>query len=614
MTPPHGTATAGEVTRPNILWLMSEDLSPRGLAFGDPLARTPTIDRLAREGVLFENAFCTSPVCAPSRFSLITGVYATSCGPAHQMRARAQVPPELDTYPALLREAGYYCTNNAKTDYNSDLDKDAIWGESSDSAHWRSRPDRAPFLAVFNPNDTHESALFREQVTYVSPEQVRVPPYLPDTPEIRADLARYYTAIEKVDIVFAERIRELEEDGLLEDTVIVYSSDHGGVGPRSKRFCYDEGLRVPLIVRIPERFAHLSRWRPGERVSTAVSHIDVAPTLLALGGVPVPATMQGRPLFGSGARGPEGLAFGGRNRMGERYDMVRTVRDDRYRYIRNYSPHRPYGQHVAFMWMAKGYQSWEAEHLAGRLTPTQEAFWREKPAEEFYDTHADPDEVQNLIDAPEHAERIARMRTLLDEHMLAVNDNGFIPEGSPIEGYTASRVPGAYPLREAMALAARAIEREPANIDCFIDALKHDNEVIRYWGAEGLVMLGQANASAGAALSAALRDPSPQVRIAAAEAFALTQKPEEAVAVLGEFLRPDESAAVTMQALGALYYVGPAAGAVVDRLAALAETSRHGGVRSAARYLLLRVRGEYTPSAALFDWEHFMRQLATSGI
>jgi arylsulfatase A-like enzyme len=590
---------SARVERPNILWLMSEDCSPHGEAYGDPLARTPTIDRLAREGVLFENAFCTSPICAPSRFSLITGVYASSCGPAHQMRAIAHVPPEVATYAALMRGHGYYCTNNSKTDYNSDIDPNAIWDESSDFAHWRNRPEGAPFLAVFNADDTHESAIFQEasplgvepaKITYASPDEVRVPAYLPDTPEIRADIARYYTAIEKVDTIFAGLIGELEQDGLVRDTVIIYSSDHGGVGPRSKRFCYDDGLRVPLIVRVPERFAHMSPWRPGERVDTAVSHIDVAPTLLALGGADIPATMQGRPLFGSAAKPPVGLAFGGRNRAGARYDMVRTIRDSRYRYIRNYAPHRPHGQHSGYMWRAKGYQSWETEHLAGVLSPVQEAFWQEKAAEEFYDTEADPDEVDNIISAPEHAGRIARMRALLDEHILAVNDNGFIPEGSSIEGYHASRVPDAYPLSEVMDLAASAIKREPANLGRFVDALGHRNEVVRYWGAQGLLMLGTGSAAAADALRAALGDRSPQVRIAAAEAYALTQEVAAPLAVLGDLL-DCAPGPVTLQALNAVTYIGAAATAVIDKVAALAEMNDENN-GPAARHLLHRLRGD----------------------
>jgi arylsulfatase A-like enzyme len=597
-------------TRPNILWLMSEDCSPHGAAFGDPLANTPTINQLAAEGVLFEKAFCTSPVCAPSRFALITGVFATSCGPAHQMRAVAHRPPELRTYATLMREQGYYCTNNWKTDYNADIDEHEIWDESSESAHWRNRPAGAPFLAVFNPNDTHESAVFEEEVTYVSPEEVRVPAYLPDTEAIRADIARYYTAIRKVDRIFTALVAEVDQAGLLDDTIIMYSSDHGGVGPRSKRFCYDEGLAVPLIVRVPDRFAHLSPWRAGERVQVAVSQIDIAPTILALGGVDVPKTMQGRPLFGTNVAPPTGHAFSGRNRMGERYDMVRTVRDNRYRYIRNYAPHRPHGQYIAYMWMAKGYQSWEAEHGAGRLTGVHETFWQSKPAEEFYDTLTDPDEVENLIDAPEHATHIGEMRALIDQHILDVNDNGFIPEGSPIEGYDESRVPGSFPLCEIMTIAAKAIQRDPSNISAFTDALGHDNEVMRYWGAQGLLMLGKANGPAVDALRIALDDPIPQVRIAAAEAYAQAQDVGVAVAVLGVMLGPDQTQQVTLQALNALTYVGPAAAAVIEKIERLADAKDQNN-RAAARYLLLQLRGEYTPSTRVFDVAHFMANLPT---
>nr|WP_240487143.1 sulfatase-like hydrolase/transferase [Actinomadura flavalba] len=410
--------------------------------------------------------------------------------------------------------------------------------------------------------------------------------------------------MEKADRVFAGLLAELEEDGLWEDTIVLYSSDHGGVGPRSKRFCYDDGLRVPLVVRVPARFAHLSPWRPGERVAAAVSHIDLAPTLLSLADVPVPASMQGRPLFGRAAAPPAGVAFGGRDRMGERYDFVRTVRDGRYRYLRNYAPHRPHGQHVAYMWQARGYQAWEAAHLAGTLDGPAARFFAPKPAEELYDLAADPDEVHDLAADPAHAGRLAALRGLLDAHLLRVNDNGFIPEGSPLQGYAPSREPGAYPLPEVMALAGTAIARDPANLDVFVAALADAREVIRYWAAQGLLMLGPDAAPAAAALEAALADPSAHVRIAAAEAYGRAVDGPRGAAVLARALGAEHPAPVRLQALNALVYLGGDAAFAEDGLVAAADAA-HPGVRSAARYLLLRLRGEYTPEAVVFDLDHF---------
>lgn len=495
--------------RPNIVWLISEDLSPTGAEYGDMLARTPAMDRIAREGVVFENGFSTAPVCAPSRFSLVTGMYPTSCGPAHHMSANAHVPEDVPSYPVLLREAGYYAVNFSKADYNCDLDLNVIWDDRTEAAHWRNRPEGKPFFACFNIIATHESSLFREEPTYVTPDEVTLPPYLPDTPAMRRDFARYYTARTKTDDAFARILAELEEDGLLESTIVIHTSDHGGSEPRTKRFCYDEGLRVPFVFRIPEAFAHLSPWPAGSRVTTATSEIDIAPTILALAGVGKPPTMQGRALLGNEPEPMLGLAFGGRDRMDICYDMVRTVRDDRYRYIRNYSPHRIWGQYVPFMFEGEGYRSWLEEHMAGRLSPDQDRFWQTKPAEEFYDQQVDRHSLHNLIDAPEHQERIAAMRAALHDHMVATNDNGLLPEGSPLEGYHESRNAGALPVREVLALADQAITRDPARVHEYAVKLSDANEAMRWWAAQALLMLGTEAAPAIVALRSAVHDESP---------------------------------------------------------------------------------------------------------
>lgn len=588
--------------RPNILWLVSEDNNPFIGAYGDRLARTPTIDALAASGVRFQNVFSTAPVCAPSRFAIITGMHPESCAPAHHMRAVARLPAFLQGFPSYLRKAGYYCTNNAKTDYNADLSLEAMWDESSNRAHWRNRPKGAPFFAVFNFGTTHESRLFALTEGAVRPEDVRVPGYLPDTPEVRKDIASYYNLMEKLDGEIAVRLAELEEDGVAEDTIVFYYSDNGGALPRSKRYCYDEGLRCALIVRTPEKWAHLASAPAGSVVTEPVMLTDLAPTVLALAGLTPPSHMHGTSLIGR-ARRQQRYAFGMRNRMDERYDMVRTVRDERYRYIRNYLPHRIYGQHIAYAWQANGYRAWETAYRAGRLNEQQERFWREKPAEEFYDLVADPDQLNNLIDAPEHRQRIDAMRTALDEHMLAVNDNGFIPEGSPLEGYENSRVPNAYPLRRIMALAATTIQRKPENVPRLIAALRDDNDVIRYWAAQGLLMLRKLANDALEPLRRCLNeDPSPSVRIVAAEALTWIAEPEPSVRYLSKVLDSEKHQRIRLQALDALTWIGPAASAALDSIErAIVDPRADEYVRTAARYLSLVLKGTYTPESPVYQ-------------
>jgi arylsulfatase A-like enzyme len=454
--------------RPNILWLVSEDNNPYIGAYGDPVARTPAIDRLAREGILYENCFSQAPVCAPSRFTIITGMYATSCAPANHMRALGKGPRGLRGFPAYLRQAGYYCTNNAKTDYNTEIDLKDAWDESSGQAHWRKRPAGRPFFAVFNHNITHESQVFPEaQARHapvalpVDPARVRIPAYVPDTPETRRDRANYYDLMSRLDTQLAAKLKDLEDAGLAEDTIVFYYGDNGGVLPRSKRFTYDSGLHVPLIVRFPDKWKHLAPAAPGSRIAAPVTFVDFAPTVLSLAGVEPPSHLQGKAFAGARNAGPQEYAFSFRDRMDERYDMCRTARDARYRYIRNYHPHRIWGQHVQYLWQQTGMAVWERLYREGRLNAAQSIFWQQKPEEELFDLATDPDEVNSLARDPAHQARLQRMRKALEQHLLEIRDNGFIPEGSPLEGYESTRDESAYPLERILAVANTATRRDP---------------------------------------------------------------------------------------------------------------------------------------------------------
>ncbi|EHJ59557.1 sulfatase [Novosphingobium pentaromativorans US6-1] len=607
-----GTASA-KTKLPNIVWIVSEDNNPFIGAYGDDLARTPNIDRLARNGILYRNAYSNAPVCAPTRFTILTGVNAESCAPANHMRADAHLPPELRTYPEYMRQAGYYCTNNVKTDYNCDVEPARIWDESSPQAHWKNRPEGQPFLAVFNSMTTHESSLFRAKDLGVDPGAVRLPAYLPDLPEIREDYAKYYGLMEKMDAEVGAHLADLEAAGLSEDTIVFYYSDNGGVLPRSKRYCFDEGLRCALVVHVPEKWRHLAPAGPGSRVDAPVSFVDLAPTLLSLAGIPTPASMQGRAFLGHYMGVPKPLAFGMRNRMDERYDMVRTVTDGRFRYIRNYMPHRPNGQYQAFAWMAKGYQAWQAAWLEGNLSKVQSRFFEPRVFEEFYDLEADPDEVDNRIDEPGLRDRIAQMSKALDAHMVAINDNGFIPEGSQHEGYLASRKAGANPLKRLMALAARGAQRDAANLPDFVLALEDSNDAVRYWGAMGLSILAENAAPATDAILAAMRgDSSAQVRCIAAEAAAHVGQGEEAAAILGKLLSHGEDDAIRLHAVNALTYIGDVAKVALPQVSAAAEYDNE-FVRNAARYLAAVLEGRFEPGKPTFDLQYMLSQFRKQG-
>jgi arylsulfatase A-like enzyme len=551
--------------RPNILWLVSEDNTTLLGCYGDPIARTPTLDRLAREGVLFERCFA-QPVCAPARFTLITGTFAVSSGPAHHMRAAGKMPDWLEGFPARLRAAGYFTANNAKTDYNAPISLKQTWNESGKNATYRHRADDGqPFFSVFNHEVTHESCLFPASLkntpagfVQTDPGAVRVPPYQPDTPEIRADWARYYDCLALMDGQIAAKLKELEQAGLAEDTIVFYYADNGGVLPRSKRFLQRTGTHVPLIVYFPPKWRHLAPAPPGSRLTQPVGFVDFAPTVLSLAGLKIPDYMPGRAFAGPQASTNE-FVFCTRDRMDERYDMIRSVMDVRWLYIRNFRPDLPYVQPLEYMFQARGYQSWARLAREGRLTMATAQFWGAKPSEELYDLAAEPDNVNNLATNPAQRATLDRMRAALKRHSLDIVDNGFVPEGSAEEGYNASRKSGALPLERVFNLATLASDRNPANLSKFIAALDDPNEAMRWWAAQGCTILGPGAAPAEAALRKRLDDPSGAVRVAAAEALARTGKVDLALPVLERSLQEQDNLAFALQAANVLNRIGEAA-------------------------------------------------------
>ena len=338
----------------NILWITCEDMSPHLESYGDSTIKTPNISRLAKEGVRYSHVYSIAGVCAPSRSAIITGMYPTSIG-THNMRTlqdlspevpyySAVLPPHVKTYSEYLRAAGYYCTNNEKTDYQFELPISA-WDDCSKTAHWRNRPKGKPFFSVVNFMITHESQLWirNHESLLVKPSDVTVPPIYPDTETVRKDIARSYTNIMRMDEMVGKVLQELESDGLLDKTIIFFYSDHGSGMPFYKRELYDRGLRVPLIVRYPDK-AKAGTWN-----DELVSFVDLAPTVLSLAGVTVPAHMQGQAFLGDQrAKNQRQYIYAARDRMDSEYDIVRAVKDKRFKYIRNYQPDKPLMQNIQF--------------------------------------------------------------------------------------------------------------------------------------------------------------------------------------------------------------------------------------------------------------------------
>ncbi len=514
--------------RPNILWISSEDNGPHLGAYGDPVATTPELDRLAARGLRFTSAWANAPVCAPSRTAIITGVSPTSTGGMH-MRSEVPLPASIRLFPQWLREAGYYTSNNVKEDYNHPH-TGQVWDESSAQAHWRNRAEGQPFFAVFNLTITHESQIrARPHAAVHDPAKVRVPAYHPDTPEVRQDWAQYHDKMTEMDRRAGELLRELEAAGLADDTIVFYWGDHGVGLPRGKRWLYAEGLRVPLIVHVPERFLSLAPdgYTAGASSEQLVTLMDLAPTMLSLAGTVPPAYMQGQAFMGPQRRPARAHAFAFRDRMDERYDLSRAVTDGRFLYIRNYMPHRAQGQYLAYMFEMPTTQVWKARFDAGTLTPRQSTFWQPKPAEELYELAADPDNVQNLAADEGHAPTLDALRQALRTHLLASRDLGFLPEvemrqrsagGSPYELGQDAR---GYPLPRILETADRATNGRPEDVEWLERRLRDDDAAVRYWATLGLTLRGDAVVRTRASvLAARLTDTAAAPRIAAAEALA----------------------------------------------------------------------------------------------
>jgi len=565
--------------RPNILWLVSEDnvFTTVGV-YGDPLARTPNVDGLAKAGIVFERCYSTSAVCAPTRSSIITGRYASGMGTQH-MRSQRALPEGVKFFPEYLRAAGYFTTNNAKTDYNTSTPWSAAWNENNKTAHWRHRAAGQPFFAIFNFEQSHESSLHKRFDLVTDPAKVRVPAYLPDTPTVRADLAQYYDNVSRADAALGKILEELKADGLAEDTIIFYYGDHGGAVSRSKRFLYENGTHPPLVAHFPRKYQHLAPAAPASRMSELVNFVDLAPTVLSLAGIPLPAQFQGRAIAGPARKAAPEFTFSFRDRMDERYDMARAVTDGRFRYVRNYYPSQPWGQHLDYLWKQASMKEWAGLFAAGKLNATQRAFFENKPAEELFDCTTDPDNVRNLVADPAARPQLVRLRAALRAHQLAIRDTGFMPEplmiawagkGSPsIVAADEKRYPLARILDQVDALQISA-QPDPATLAA---ALRAPEAVLRYWGA-----VAAFRSATAPDVTLLLSDAEAVVRLTAAEVMLRRDENAAAWAVVESVLKDASSIEGRLFAVNVVARIPrPAPASIKAVLGQLAVSSGAGG-------------------------------------
>lgn len=546
---------------PNILWISCEDISPHIGCFGDPYAITPHLDELAEQGTRYTNVYTSAGVCAPCRSGIITGMYQNSIG-THHMRCNATLPGWLRPFPQYLRDAGYYCTNNSKTDYQFKVPSPKeIWDESSGKAHWKNRKEGQPFFAVFNYTGCHESGIASTEKYIKVTEGLsaterqdpaafkNIPPYYPDTPIVREDWKRNYELITAMDAWAGRLIDEVKDAGEWENTIVIFWSDHGIGLPRAKRWLYDSGTHIPFIAYFPEQYRYMGGGDPGSENDRMISSIDFGPTVMALAGLEIPSYMQGRPFVGKAME--RDYIFGARDRMDERYDIIRAVRDKRFRYIRNFEPLKPYYQYMNTPEKGATMMEIRKAEKSGEMSETVALYSSgSKPAEELYDLEADPNEVNNLADDPKYTGKLEHLRETLFNWQLEIGDLGLIPESEILE--REKEAGSAYAILhgekdqsafiEDLTRVATSASEGPEAFPGLLEALGHKDAAVRYWGATGLGNFAdEVPDSSGAKemLGRRLDDDSPAVRIAAARALCRMGHTDPALHVLATQLSGD---------------------------------------------------------------------------
>jgi arylsulfatase A-like enzyme len=540
-------------SKPNIIWLIAEDISPALGCYGDSLATTPNLDRLASKGVLFSNAWSTAPISAPSRSCLISGLYATSLGTQH-LRSEVNFPSQLKRLPELLKEQGYFTTNRDKTDYN--FSAEGMFDHwSSEMTPWRHRKEGQPFFSFINIGPSHEGTVnnlktYKELTKDLAPKlfhdpnKIKLPPYYPDSPETREIWAHYYDMVTVLDKNVGSFLDSLKKDNLMDETIILFFGDHGFGMPRYKRWLNKTGMNVPLVLHVPEKYRHLvGEFQEGSKNNELVSFIDMAPTVLSLAGAKIPSYMEGKPFLGNNDSIKRTFAFGARDRADDMVEMSRSVTDGKFIYIRHFMPHLPYIQPgYIYSDEKEAFKALRKLRKEGKCNAEQEKLWNPKPIEELYNLEVDPSETNNLAGNQTYAEAKEKLKSRLHTWMLGNKDLGLLAEpeymirGSQSTPYEYSRNSGNYHvdnILQAAEMVGVASEKE------LLAKLADQESGVRYWAVIGLRQYSVADKTTLNALEKALEDNSPSVQIVAAEALCHFGKPAKAVPVLGKWVADD---------------------------------------------------------------------------
>ena len=522
--------------RPNIVWVVSEDNSANWLKiYNEDGVKMPTIESLAANGLVFNNAFSCAPVCSVARSTIISGCYAPRLGTQyHRRQGKALMPKGLRLFPYYLRQAGYYTTNNSKQDYNfASKEKQDVWDESSNDATYKKRKSGQPFFHVQNFFTTHESSVQfsdMEKSTSEDPSKIKVAQYHPDTEIFRYTYAYYRDRHRQLDKKIGDFLKNLKKDGLMDDTFVFYYGDHGGVLPRGKGYAYNNGLQIPMVVHVPKKWQHLVPAKRGSRIDGFVQFVDLGPTVLNLAGVDIPEGLDGKPFLGKNVEIEElnsrSVSFGYADRFDEKYDLVRSVRKGKYHYMRNYQRFNFDSLYNRYRYRQLAYKEWLKLYKEGKLNEVQSQFFEIRSNELLFDLEKDQDEVKNLANDPAYATIIQEMRELLKKQVMSQPDLSFIPEPVMIKegkgdfvGYSQKNKQKIQKLIEVADLSLKSFSDAEAGIT---QALSSKVALERYWG---LIVCSNFGAEAkpffDLAKQLAANDPNALVRTRAAEFLGL---------------------------------------------------------------------------------------------
>jgi arylsulfatase A-like enzyme len=483
--------------KPNILWIVTEDNSIHYMdLYKNGGAEMPAISQLANQGVVFNNAFSNAPVCSVARSTIITGVYAPRIGTQyHRKMSMVKLPEHIKPLPTYLNQAGYYTSNNAKEDYNF-IKENKVWDESSKKASYKNRKEGQPFFHVQNFHNTHEGQLHFNSKQLTSAletnelDSIMPFPFHPDTPTFRYTQSLYYNHHKDVDKEMGKFLKDLKDEGLMDNTIIFYYGDHGGVLPRSKGYLYETGLNVPMVVYVPEKWKHLNPFKIGSRTSTFVDFVDLVPTVLSLAGVNIPKGLDGTPFLGKNIDKTEiekqNTTFGYADRFDEKYDLVRSVRKGKYKYIRNYQPFNVDGIYNFYRYKMLAYKEWYKLFQEGKLNDVQSQFFKPRLPEALYDIENDPYETQNLASSVEHQNKLLDLRSILNNHVMNQPDLSFFPEPYFLENGLENGLDFGQKNKELIKklIQTANLSLQPYNEvkNEISESLNNKNPWVRYWG------------------------------------------------------------------------------------------------------------------------------------